>query len=227
MGEPLGAGRRGVRHSLIAVVFTAVFSFFAFLVLFGALGGQGRANEPSAVERAYRAGKAAGDDGAKRLEFQRGIDLARATLAAKPDDPDALLWLSANLAGEALTHGKMAALHVVPEVEASLLHLERVAPTYNHAAGARGLANLYWKAPSLISVGSSKKAESYFGLALSRAPEYPGNQAMAAAFYADRHDCGRAAPLADAVLRRGDLDSFGADAAEWRKLATQALKDCR
>jgi hypothetical protein len=200
-------------------------------IVFGAAGalgaGPARANEPSAIEQAYRAGKATGDDGAKRAQFQRGIDLARGTLAARPDDPDALLWLSANLAGEALTHGKMAALHIVPEVEATLLHLERVAPMYNHAAAARGLANLYWKAPSFLSVGSTKKADSYFRLALSRAPTYPANQAMAAAFYADRHDCGVAAPLADAVVRRADLDTFGPDAAEWRKLATEALTRCR
>jgi tetratricopeptide (TPR) repeat protein len=183
---------------------------------------------PSPIELAYRAGEAAGGKSdAARAEYQRGIDMARAILRTSPDDPNALLWLAANLGGEALTHGKLRAFRAVPEIESTLLHLERVAPNYDYAAGARALANLYWKAPSIISVGSSKKASSYFQLALARAPDFPGNQAMAAAFYADKGDCTRARPLAQTVAARTDLDSYGPDADEWRGLARDALRDCR
>jgi Tfp pilus assembly protein PilF len=108
-----------------------------------------------------------------------------------------------------------------------LLRLERVAPAYDHAAAARALANLYWKAPALVSVGSSKKAELYFQAALARDPTFPGNQAMAAAFFADRRDCARARPLADAVARRSDLDAFGPDAPVGRRLADEVRRDCR
>jgi hypothetical protein len=181
----------------------------------------------SEIEQAYRAGKAASDESVARAQYQRGIDLARRTLAASPDQPDALLWLSANLAGEALTHGKLHALRVIPEIERTLLRLEAVAPAYDHAAAARSLANLYWKAPSVISVGSSAKAAAYFELALRRDGSFPGNQAMAAAFYASKRDCARAAPLARAVDGRRDLDAFGPDAAEWRQLARDVLRDCR
>ena len=194
----------------------------------GAAGaGEAMAYEASPIEQAYRAGKAADDDAVARGHFQRGVDLARAALTASPDAPDALLWLSANLAGEALTHGKLYALRIIPEIEATLLRLERVAPAHDHAAAARALANLYWKAPAVISVGSSKKAEAYFQTALGRAPTFPGNQAMAAAFFAGRRDCARARPLAEAVARRTDLDTFGPDAAEWRRLADEVLRDCR
>jgi len=184
--------------------------------------------DPSPIEQAYRAGKAAGDDDdAARAHYQRGIDLARGVLARTPDQPDALLWLSANLAGEALTHGKLRALRVIPEIERTLLRLDQIAPSYDHAAAARGLANLYWRAPAVISVGSSKKAAAYFELALRRAPDFPGNQAQAAAYYASERNCARAAPLAAAVAARGDLDAFGPDAAEWRQLARDVSRDCR
>jgi hypothetical protein len=179
-----------------------------------------------AIEQAYRAGKAASDDGEARRHYQRGIDLARQELSARPDSPAALLWLAGNLAGEALTHGRLFALRVIPEIEATLLRLEQVHPSYDHAAAARSLANLYWKAPAFISVGSSKKAAHYFQLALERAPGFPGNQAMAAAYFADRRDCARARPLAQAVSERRDLEAFGPDAAEWRRLARDALKAC-
>ena len=182
---------------------------------------------PSVSERAYRAGKAAGDGPEARQHHQHGIDAARSVLAASPDEPGALLWLAANLAGEALTHGKVFALRVIPEIESTLLRLDATNPRFDHAAAARALANLYWKAPALISVGSNRKAARYFELALERDPTFPGNQAMAGAFFADRGDCARARPLAAAVLARGDLDAFGEDAAEWRQLARDTLKDCR
>jgi hypothetical protein len=191
-----------------------------------AIGGPMRHN-PSPIEQAYRAGKAAAGDDMARGHYQRGIDLARQTLARSPDQPDALLWLAANLAGEALTHGKLRALRVIPEIEQTLLRLEQVAPSHEHAAAARALANLYWKAPALISVGSSRKAAAFFELALQRAPYFPGNQAHAAAFYASGRDCARAAPLAAAVAAGRDLDSYGPDAAEWRQLAQGVLRDCR
>jgi hypothetical protein len=183
--------------------------------------------DPSPIEKAYRAGKAAPDDDAARASYQRGIALARSALAAKPDEPNALLWLAANLAGEALSHGRLRALRAIPEIEGLLLRLERTDPAYDHAAGARALANLYWKAPAVISVGSSAKARSYFELALARAPTYPGNQALAAEFFASQRDCGRAKPLAAAVAARDDLQSFGPDAAEWRQIARDVLRDCR
>jgi tetratricopeptide (TPR) repeat protein len=182
---------------------------------------------PSPIQQAYRSGKAAPDGETARAQYRRGIDLARAVLQRSPDDPDALLWLAANLGAEALTHGKLYALRVIGEIESTLLHLERVNPSYDHAAAARSLANLYWKAPSIISVGSTKKAAGYFELALARAPDFPGNQALAADFYLDQRDCGRARPLAQAVATRSDLDAYGPDAADWRKLAADVLRTCR
>jgi len=182
---------------------------------------------PSPIQQAYRSGQAAPDKEAARAHYRHGIDLAREILQRAPDDADALLWLAANLGAEALTHGKLYALRVIGEIESTLLHLERVNPNYDDAAAARSLANLYWKAPAIISVGSTKKAASYFQLALARAPEFPGNQALVAGFYLDQHDCGRARPLALAVSARADLDAFGPDAAEWRKIVADVFGSCR
>jgi tetratricopeptide (TPR) repeat protein len=195
----------------------------------GARAGNAVTHAPSAIEQAFRAGDAAekaGDETAARAAYERGVTLGRTALAANPDAREALLWLPANLARAALTRSKLYALKVIPEVEATLLRLEQIDPTYDHAAAARALANLYWKAPALISVGSSKKAARYFSLALARDGAFPGNQAHASAFFADQRDCARARPLAEAVRRRADLGAFGPDAAEWRALAEEALRIC-
>ena len=194
------------------------------------LGGTGpvssAAEAVSQSEVAYRSGKAATSDQERRRHYQRGIDSARGVLSQTPDSPSALLWLAANLAGEALSHGRIFALRVIPEIESTLLRLEETNPGYDHGAAARALGNLYWQAPALIALGSSRKAARYFQLAIERAPDFPGNQAMAAAFFADRGDCERSRSLALAVSTRADLDAFGPDAAEWRQLARGALDDC-
>jgi tetratricopeptide (TPR) repeat protein len=179
------------------------------------------------ARRAYRAGQAAGDREQSRREYQRGITLARAALVRNPNDPGALLWLAANLGGEALTHGKLHALGVIGEIESTLLRLEQQSPNYDHAAGARALGRLYQKAPAIISVGSSKKAAAYLEKALARAPEFPGNLAFAADFYAERRDCGRALPLAQRLNATTNLDTYGFDAGEWRAIGARVLADCR
>ncbi len=152
--------------------------------------------------------------------------MARQGLARDPRDPAALLWLAGNLGAEALTHGKLYALRVIGEIESTLLQLERTAPDYDHAAAARVLGRLYHKAPALISVGSSRKAELYLREALARAPEFPGNWAFAADFYLDRRDCDRARPLGTRLRAAPDLDRYGVDAREWRQIAANVADGC-
>jgi tetratricopeptide (TPR) repeat protein len=180
------------------------------------------------AHQAYLAGRrAAGESDEGRRYYQQGIALARQALTRDPDDPAGLLWLAANLGGEALTHGKLYALRVIGEIESTLLRLEQHHPMYDRAAAARALGRLYHKAPAIISVGSNAKAADYLGKALERAPAFPGNWAFAADFYADRRDCRRALPLAYRLRAATDLDGYGPDAAEWREIAARVLDDCR
>jgi hypothetical protein len=190
----------------------------------------GSAAPPSAgeqAERAYRAGKAATSKSDQRRLYAEGVAVAKAALAKDPNDPGALLWYTANLAAEALTHGKLYTLRVIPELERTLLHLESVDAAFDHAAAARVLGRLYHKAPAVISIGSDRKAADFLERALARAPDFPGNQAFAAELYADRRDCARAKPLAEKIMARSDLDRFGSDAEEWRAIARTVLRDCR
>ena len=116
---------------------------------------------------------------------------------------------------------------MIGEIESTLLRLEQQSPAYDHAAAARSLGRLYHKAPALISVGSSKKAAAFLGEALARAPEFPGNWAFAADFYAEKRDCARALPLAQRLSAAPDLGQYGVDAQEWHQIAARVLADCR
>ncbi len=180
-----------------------------------------------AAHLAFLAGQVAANRDESRRDYQRGVALAREALARDPNDPGGLLWLAANLGAEALSHGKLHALGAVGEIESILLRLDQTNPGYDHAAAARGLGRLYHKAPSVISVGSNKKAAVYLEQALARAPEFPGNWAFAADFYADRGDCGRARPLAQRLGAAPELDRYGFEAREWREIAAHVLAACR
>lgn len=171
----------------------------------------------------YLAGKLAASSDEKASQHEMGVSLARARLSATPDDPDGLLWLAANLGAGALARGKLTALRVVPEVERTLLRLDAVAPRHEHAAAARALGRLYHQAPAFISVGSSAKARVWFERALALEPTFPGNQALAADFFADRGDRERAQALARAALA-GAAREAGPDAEEWREVARHVLE---
>jgi hypothetical protein len=175
--------------------------------------------------KAYEAGRRAASKDEKRRHFTAGIQQARSRLAARPDDPDGLLWLAANLGADALVRGKLNALRVLPEMERLLLRLEEVAPEHEHAAAARTLGRLYHKAPPVISIGSDAKARVWFERALARAPGFPGNQALAADFFDDQGDDARARALARAVLSGPAAREVSPDAEEWREIATRILED--
>jgi tetratricopeptide (TPR) repeat protein len=179
---------------------------------------------PDSARARYRAGVAAASSGDKVAQHEAGVKLARATLAARPDDPDGLLWLAANLGAGGLARGKLTALRVLPEMEQTLLRLDAVAPAYEHAAAARTLARLYQKAPAIISIGSSDKARRYFERALALGPGFPGNQALAADFFAGEGDRARAVALARQALAAPGLDAYP-DGPEWRAIARHVLEE--
>lgn len=190
-----------------------------------ATGPRAHAGPGEDAKVAYREGQRARGDAEKRKHYKRGLELARRALARNPNDPAGLLWYAGNLGAEALTHGKLYALRHIAEIERTLLRLEALHPTYDHAAAARSLGRLYHKAPAVISVGSNARAAQFLGKALARAPEFPGNWAFAADFYADRGDCARARPLAERLRRHPGLDAFGFDAKEWREIAVDVIED--
>lgn len=160
----------------------------------------------------------------RRAHFQAGIDAARALLATDPNDPEGLLWLAANLGDEALERGKFAALKVLPEMERLLLRLDVVDPAYDGAAASRVLGSLYSSAPSLISIGSGKKARAAFEKALALASQHPGNQALAAEFFYAKGPKQRALELARAVLQNPDLEKYPLDSSRWKQIAETIVR---
>jgi hypothetical protein len=181
----------------------------------------------SGPRAAYFAGKRATNSAERRRHYSSGIAEARERLAAKPDDPEGLLWLAANLGAEALERGKLNALGVIAEMEKLLLRLEATAPEHDHAAAARTLARLYHKAPAFISIGSMKKARLYWDKALSRAGDYPANLILAADFYDDDGQDDRARALARRYLQKPVSPAENPEASEWLEIARGIVEDGR
>ncbi len=187
-------------------------------------GGVTRTGGEDAGREAYLAGQRARDSDARKRLFASGIQAARTRLAVDGQDPEGLLWLAANLGGEALERGKLLALRVLPEMERLLLTLEGSAPEHDHAAAARTLGRLYHKAPGIISIGSMKKARLYWERALARAGDYPPNQVLAADFYYDDGDRPRAVGLARRYLQNPISEQDHPEAPEWRQIAERIVR---
>jgi hypothetical protein len=178
---------------------------------------------PGRPRACYLAGKRATNGNERRRQFADGIAAARALLAVQPDDSEGLLWLAANLGADALERGVLTALKVLPEMERLLLRLEARDPMYDHAAAARTLGVLYFKAPALISIGSKSRARDFLERALLRAGDHPANQILAAEFFADVGEEARARSLAESYLRAPASETENPDAADWRQVAIRIV----
>ena len=170
--------------------------------------------EPDRARLPRRQGRAA--TASRAAHYQRGIDLARRRWRA-PRRPRRPALAGGQPGRRGATHGKLFALRVIPEIEARCCAWSTSTPSYDHAAAARALANLYWKAPALISVGSSKKAAVYFELALARAPTSPATRPTAPTFSPTARLRARGPLLAP----RGATPALDARPGrrEWRQLA--------
>jgi hypothetical protein len=190
------------------------------LILLLATTTAGAAPPRVEARAAWLAGKRAqGEE--RRRHFAAGITAARVLLQADQDDPEGLLWLAANQGAEALERGKLSALRVLPGMERLLLRLEARHPLHDHAAAARTLAVLYHRAPALISIGSNDRARQYFEKALQRAGDFPPNRILAAEFFDDTGEEGRACALARAYLAAPADPAEHPDADAWKRSAAR------
>ena len=160
----------------------------------------------------------------KKKMYEEGLKLAEQSRNQKPDDPDAILWWTAHEGSLAEINKGASGLNAVTKIEAALLTLKKTHPEYGHAAADRVLGRLYQKAPSFISVGSSRRAEEHLRGALAKFPTYPGNQVFLADFLAEEGKKEEASRLALAALRSPELQSYPRDAHDWKQMAMSVLQ---
>jgi hypothetical protein len=115
---------------------------------------------------------------AQRAEFARlGIDVARASVALRPDLAATHYYLGLNLGVLADATRNLGGLKLVSEMEASFKKAAQIDPLFDYAGPDRCLGLLYRDAPGWpISAGSKSKARLHLEQARQLAREYPENQ---------------------------------------------------
>jgi TRAP transporter T-component len=189
--------------------------------------GQSTISAAENAKTAFDAGRGATDKAARERYFAQGMEISKARLTARPDDPEGLYWLAVNMGAEALERGKMAALPVVPRMESLLLRLDQVDPRYEDAGAARVLGRLYHQAPALISIGSNRKASQFLAKAVGLAPNHPGNLAFAADFLVSHGDKATARSYATRCLATLSKRPLGPEEREWTVLARAVVEATR
>ena len=120
---------------------------------------------------------------AERLALYReGKAAAARALDREPGHREARLWHAVNALGEMKLARTLSALWRIKEVRDAMQALAEEAPQFEHAAGDRVLASIYFRAPRFISIGSAEKAEQHFRRALDLAPDFPANTLLYAEF---------------------------------------------
>ena len=172
----------------------------------------------------YSGQYAVGKEQKKKL-FEEGLKLGEEARKHKPEDPASTLWWTANLGSLAEIEKGSFGLKAVSKIESGLLELKKTHPEYEHAAADRVLGRIYHRAPSFISIGSSRKAQQHLREALAKFPDFPGNQAFLAEFLAEEGGKDEASRLALALLKSPELKKYTWDAPLWKQTALKVLQE--
>ncbi len=173
----------------------------------------------------YYTGQYAVGKNQKKRHFEEGLKLAEEALKLKPGDPASILWWTANLGSLAEIEKGSFGLKAVSKIESELLELKKTHPEYEHAAADRVLGRIYQRAPSFISIGSSRKALLHLREALAKFPDFPGNQAFMAEYLVEVGGKDEASRLAIALLKSQELKNYPWDAPLWKQSALKVLQE--
>lgn len=111
----------------------------------------------------------------RALLAEKGIAASERGLSLNATSAPAMYYLGMNLGQLARTRG-IGALKVIQRMEAAFLRARQWDPEFDYGGPDRNLGLLYREAPSLISLGSRKKAKQHFEAAITHAPTYPENR---------------------------------------------------
>jgi len=106
---------------------------------------------------------------------QEGIDACRKLVTANPKNFGGHYYLGMNV-GQMARVKRFSALGLVKDMERAFTAVSDLNATFSHAGADRNLGLLYFKAPSIISVGDKSKARLHLERAVELAPDYPANR---------------------------------------------------
>ena len=198
---------------------------------------EGRSRAGGDVELAWRAARAAaalaGDPDvarARRLELAaRGVEHARAALAAAPDTAPAHYYLAINLGlrAQALAAtGATGGLETVPAIADAARSVIRLSPGYDHAGAFRLLGMLLVRAPPWpASIGDVAEGVRNLEEAVRRDGDFPLNHLLLAEGLIEAGEYARAHSEIDLVLAAPPEGEWGRIGARWRAHAKELLDE--
>ena len=136
---------------------------------------------------------------------QEGIDACRKLVAKQPKNPGGQYYLGMNI-GQMSRVKRFSALGLVKDMERAFVMVRDLNATFSHAGADRNLGLLYFKAPSIISVGDNSKARVHLERAAQLAPDYPANRIN----------------LLEAYIKWGDVAGVAAQRTALRELLPKA-----
>ena len=154
---------------------------------------------------------------------QEGIDACRKLVAAQPKNPGGYYYLGMNN-GQMSRVKRFSALGLVKDMEQAFTTVNDLNATFSHAGADRNLGLLYFRAPSIISVGDNSKARVHLERATKLAPDYPANRLNLLEAYIKWEDAAGIAAQRTALREllpkareKFSGDDWAADWLEWDK----------
>jgi tetratricopeptide (TPR) repeat protein len=104
----------------------------------------------------------------KKAAFGNGKEAGIRAISLNPAGVEGYFWYAVNLGEWGQANGIMNSLEQVKPMKKALEKSVVINPNYDNGGGYRVLGRLYFKAPSVISVGDNKKSIEYLKKALAK-----------------------------------------------------------
>ena len=154
--------------------------------------------------------------------FTKGKEYGEKAVALNPNSSPSQYWVAVNIGKWGEAKGIMKSLSMVKPMRDHLEKAEKADPRYFFGGPARVLGRLYFKAPSVISIGDKKKAEEYLRKSLQLSPDYSLTMLYLAEVLADSGKKDEAKTLCEKIQSLSPMPGFerelANDKAEARKL---------
>jgi tetratricopeptide (TPR) repeat protein len=158
---------------------------------------------PADAESAWKLARALywlgthGPEHQRRTDLERGIEVAKSAIAARPTGPEGHFWLAATMGALAESFGISKGLKYRKPIRAALETVLAIDPAFQQGSADRALGRWYFKVPALFGGSNARSVEH-----LQRSLTYDPQSTASLFFLADTYvDMGKRAEARE-VLRR-------------------------
>jgi tetratricopeptide (TPR) repeat protein len=162
----------------------------------------------------------------RRAQYERGIEIARLAVAARPDRPEGHFWMAANMGAMAESFGLRAGIKYRGPVKKALETVLALDRSFQQGSADRALGRWYMRVPRLFG-GSKDKSVEHLKQSLTYSPDSSASHYFLAETYREMNRKEEARREAQAVIDAPLHPEWAPEDREFKRQAKALLEKLR